>query len=568
MPSDKTIKDLDSVIKGISNGAFSDDLLDEEASRNFWGYKPWGFQVDFHKSEKKIRASFCANRVGKTLSSIMEIFIMATGHIPESMKDWYPRKKLAPNNSVLFMATIASDMHNEISHPLIRKFVPLKTFGIKWKQAKQCYECPNGIEIFLKSYEAGWDTFQGSGVWAIMLDEEPDDKKIYTECLTRILTTGGYMWFSMTPLKGYSFVYHDIYLASKKDKGIDVFAAKMYDCPYLKKEEIDKIVGKYPEHERKSRINGEFSIAVETHVFDSIKLNKWLDYITPAPIHYILGFGGTLTGTISDLKIPIVKIEPEDFIPYSTGAININPNAVWEIWEEPKAGKGYVVGVDVASGQGEQLDHSVVSIKSVTGAGTINHVAALRTDCIKPYDLGKIVLAGAMFYNNAILVIENEGYGDACIDSIRWYPYHYKTSIYQPDSKTLREKLGFQMKKNSRTVLLELERDLISKQAYPITVDKETISEMIMFQVCEDGRYDHPRGGRSDGIIASSVADWVLMKYPNMVKDSSVKSNTVRVYNGEYHYKEDDPAWKNANGEQKYLGKNIRHNKAISNNLI
>jgi phage terminase large subunit-like protein len=514
-----------------------------------------------HDSHTYIAYDYVAvSNCGKTLSSILEVFICATGHIPESMKDWYPRKKIAPSNSVFFMATVTSDMHNEITHPLIRKFIPLKTFGIKWKQAKQCYECPNGIEIFLKSYDAGWDTFQGSGVWMVMLDEEPDDKKIYTECLTRILTTGGYLWFSMTPLKGYTFTYHDIYMASKKDLGIGVFSAKMYDCPYLDKAEIDKIVNKYPEHERKSRVNGEFCVAVESHVFDAVKLNHWLSFITPPVERYRIGLGGTMTNTITDLQLPIVIEEVDEFASYHVGQTNINAQAVWEIWREPEQGKGYVIGVDVASGQGEQLDHSIAHVKTVTKAGTIDHVATLRTDSIKPYDFGRVIVTGAMHYNNATVIVENEGYGDGTIDAMRWYPFHYKSSIYQPESKTVREKLGFLMKKNTRTTLFEMERDLISKQTYPIILDRETINEMMMFQICEDGRYDHPKGGRSDGIVASALADWVCMKFPNIVKDNAMSRRVhANEYTGGYRYKEDDPEWQKSNKmNNKYLGKNIK----------
>lgn len=65
-------------------------------------------------------------------------------------------------------------------------------------------------EISFKTYAQGWQEFQGANIKWIWLDEEPDDPKIYSECLAR--TRGpkgkeGYFIITMTPLLGISTVY-------------------------------------------------------------------------------------------------------------------------------------------------------------------------------------------------------------------------------------------------------------------------------------------------------------------------------------------------------------------------
>lgn len=56
-----------------------------------------------------------------------------------------------------------------------------------------------------KSYEQGWRSFQGTAKHVILLDEEPPHK-VYTECITRTMTTRGLVMITFTPLRGLSEV--------------------------------------------------------------------------------------------------------------------------------------------------------------------------------------------------------------------------------------------------------------------------------------------------------------------------------------------------------------------------
>lgn len=554
--------DLDGVIAGLRSGAFLDSV-DGDVLKRYWGYQPWGerFQIGFHKSTARVRSIIAGNRCGKTICAIMETFIIATGNIPDSMRAWYPKEKIAPPNSLIFFGTIKEDMHDEIALPTIDKFIPLRAFGIRYVKTERCFYCPNGVKIFLKSYEAGWETFQGSGIWYVNLDEEPADKKIYTECLTRILSTNGYISLTFTPLNGYSWSFFDIFRAAEKDNSIKIFRANMKESPYLKKEDVEDMLKKYPAHERKSRECGDYTIAIESHVFNSDIINGWMEKRVP-PVGYMrFSLIGDEVNKVSDYRLKAVAENAfDDFIPFTEGMDNYNPTGIWQVWEDVKPGRGYIIGADTASGHGKFMnDHSVAHVKGITPAGTVYHVATLRTNCIKPYDFGKLILYAAKYYNNAMIVCEAEGYGDSTLSAFEWYPHQWYSNVYDMGTrKPTSKRAGFVMKEGTRKNVLEAERDLICKNNCAIVNEEETLREMLNFTFNEHGRYDHPKGGRSDGIIASAIADAVMTKYPHLVRDNSRKGDAdAKPLNGGYRYKEDDPKYALKQNRVTALGKSI-----------
>ena len=59
--------------------------------------------------------------------------------------------------------------------------------------------------LTLKSYEQGRKKFQGTEIDLVWLDEEPPED-VYSECVTRTMTTGGIVYLTFTPLEGLSNV--------------------------------------------------------------------------------------------------------------------------------------------------------------------------------------------------------------------------------------------------------------------------------------------------------------------------------------------------------------------------
>ena len=74
-------------------------------------------------------------------------------------------------------------------------------------------------KIAFKSCEAGREKFQGTSLDFVWFDEEPP-KEIYEECRMRILDREGDIFGTMTPLKGLTWVYDEIYLNSKNSSEV------------------------------------------------------------------------------------------------------------------------------------------------------------------------------------------------------------------------------------------------------------------------------------------------------------------------------------------------------------
>lgn len=73
-----------------------------------------------------------------------------------------------------------------------------------------------GGQIWGKSQDQGFLAFESDAVDLIVLDEEPEDRRLYTSCLTRFATTNGTLVLAFTPLRGMDWTHAQIYEPSTK----------------------------------------------------------------------------------------------------------------------------------------------------------------------------------------------------------------------------------------------------------------------------------------------------------------------------------------------------------------
>lgn len=101
--------------------------------------------------------------------------------------------------------------------------------------------------VDFKTYAQGWQEFQGANRDLIWIDEEPDDPKVYSECLARLRGPKGkegMLFVTFTPLLGYSTLYLSFLPGghfpeggqhpTNKEKYIVVATWK--NCPHLSEE--------------------------------------------------------------------------------------------------------------------------------------------------------------------------------------------------------------------------------------------------------------------------------------------------------------------------------------------
>lgn len=189
-------------------------------------------QSAFYKAPQSTRALFWGNRVGKTEVGAMEVARYMLGeHEYRDIKTPVEVWSICPS----------FDAQAETTQKKLLKYIPEKEIDDTATIRKGIYsyiKLKNGSVVNFKSYEQGRSKFQGAGKRLIWFDEEPPHD-IYEECIVRqeagqpldiILT--------MTPIKGMTWVYDDIYLSTDTDLYY-ISTAGWDDNPFLTEEQKD-----------------------------------------------------------------------------------------------------------------------------------------------------------------------------------------------------------------------------------------------------------------------------------------------------------------------------------------
>lgn len=223
---------------------------------NIHGYKPHEKQLKFHKSEKKVRLYIGGNRSGKTVGGIVEDLWYVTGRHPYKEVEIPCRGRVV---SVDFINGIEKIIKPEIA----RWVAPSDLRGGGWSAAydkqERVLHFANGSFIEFMSYDQDLDKFAGTSRHFIHFDEEPPND-VYTECMARLVDTGGQAWITMTPIEGMTWIYDVIY-----EPGIagdnplyDVIEVSMTENPYLNEGEVQVFLDSLTSDEREAREHGKF----------------------------------------------------------------------------------------------------------------------------------------------------------------------------------------------------------------------------------------------------------------------------------------------------------------------
>ena len=241
------------------------------AQRQLLRYRPYPWQLRFHaagatKPQRMIRA---ANRVGKTRGAGSEVAYHLTGRYP----DWWTGRAFDKHTLCW-----TGSPTNETSRDIVQKELlgdPPESFTgtvpgelvygrLYYRQAG----VSNVVDSFrvrhrdgslstcvLKTYEQGWRKWQGTSVNVVWLDEEPEDFRIFTESLTRILTAAGLLMVTFTPLLGQTeLVRH--FEKPELAELVELISATWADAPHLDEAMKMQLLASYPDWERDARTKG------------------------------------------------------------------------------------------------------------------------------------------------------------------------------------------------------------------------------------------------------------------------------------------------------------------------
>lgn len=275
------------------------------------------------------RAFIAANRTGKTVSGAVEMTYHLTGNYP----DWWEGRRFL-NAVHAWAAGVSNQSTKEVmQYELLGDLGDIGSGMIPRDKILKITKKPgvaDAVEtvfvqhtsgdvsqLTFKSYEQGRDSFQGTKKQVIWLDEEPKDRSIFTECLTRTMDklTPGIIYCTFTPLFGVS----DIVMSFLPDgrfpnNGINlehpyrfVTQVSWDEVPHLSDEQKKEILSTYSTHERLARSKGIpslgsgaiYPIHLEDEIFiKPFKIPEWW------PRAYGLDVGWNVTAAVWGARDP------------------------------------------------------------------------------------------------------------------------------------------------------------------------------------------------------------------------------------------------------------------------
>ncbi len=254
-------------------------------------------QLEFHKCLKKNRWVFGGNRSGKTECGAVESVYLARGIHP------YRENK---KNVFGWVVSLSTQVQRDVAQAKILHYLNPSWIEdivmLSGKKDSPSYGVIDQIRIKnvfggistigFKSCDQGREKFQGSSLDFIWFDEEPP-KDVYDECRMRVLDKRGEIFGTMTPLKGLTFIYDEIYLNSGNSDEVWYEFMEWADNPYLNSEEVNALTKTLSGDQLESRRYGRFKansglvypeFDENVHVIEPFNVPKeWQDMISIDP---------------------------------------------------------------------------------------------------------------------------------------------------------------------------------------------------------------------------------------------------------------------------------------------
>ena len=163
------------------------------------------------------------------------------------------------------------------------------------------------------------------------------------------------------------------------------------------------------------------------------------------------------------------------------------------IYKIPEEGAFYIIGVDASKGIGK--DSATLQVLKVISERNVEQVATYENNKIEPHNFAQVVIEVSKLYNEAPLMVENNGEGSQVIDAI-WHHYEYDKIINY-------EKKGLGIRSSVKTKLsacLILKRFI--ENGWLDLNDKETIRQLTFFEEQKPNIFK-ANGTQHDDLIAS-----------------------------------------------------------------
>ena len=175
---------------------------------------------------------------------------------------------------------------------------------------------------------------------------------------------------------------------------------------------------------------------------------------------------------------------------------NWRSGALW-IWQEPKEGYEYIIGVDSAEGVGEDGDNSAFQVLNMQN---MEQVAEFSSNRVPPNLFSNVIQQIGILYNNALVVVENNSIGSAVASNL-FLTLGYD-NLFHENKRNTEGKPGIKITSNNRSIYLEaLQNRLINGTI--IINSRRLVTELNTFVYDRQKKRAEARKGRHDDLIMS-----------------------------------------------------------------
>ena len=247
------------------------------------------------------------NRSGKTQGCAMYVAAAMHGRQHPDAREWcrkndLPLTVLPASPATVWAVALDSGDSREYLRPAVAKYLPPDA---RWRNQYGFGQAevilPNGGKCVFKSVDQRADGFQGSNVDLVWFDEEPNDQAVCNEALMRLVDRQGKCIFSMTPLRGMTWLYDRWVANTPSDAAVHWIHG--VDNPHLPAGALERLLRQYGPHERAARAQGTWTTLEgriygdfqrHTHVIKSFKPDpSWpvymgIDFGTRAPFALVV----------------------------------------------------------------------------------------------------------------------------------------------------------------------------------------------------------------------------------------------------------------------------------------
>jgi len=202
-----------------------------------------------------------------------------------------------------------------------------------------------------------------------------------------------------------------------------------------------------------------------------------------------------------------------------------NDGALW-VWKEPVDSHEYIFGVDCAEGISDEGDNSCIEIFDLH---TMEQVAEFYSNTIPTHIFSQLINELAIYYNHALVVIENMGPGGSVLSNLQFQQY-YDNIYFESAGKGGKERAGIKTTQANRPMILEALRHRLMTNSIKIN-SKRFVRELTTFIYNAGSKKAKAEGEGShdDAIMAAAICLYINEQFGrNLPVGAEIPTDTFK----------------------------------------